>query len=490
MKKTMFALGLLMLSAVTSTVWVGCKKKDSTTNTTTTAVEKVLQIQTGPQTINPDESQAYSAVFVDTKGNVTPATGVTWSVSNDLGTFNAGTFKPGKEGSGTITATATVDGKTLTAKVSVGVYLPALFTVVPSAIVWSTNAGNIDLINVYLGTGTITNYTYESSDASVASVSSSGSVSFNKTGECVITVTANGLSGSNKVRIPVLVVGMPTVPLPVARVQVSPAGHEMFRGETYTFKAKAFNTSNAEVANSTFTWASEDQSVATVDANGKVTAKALGKTLISATCNGIIGQAEVDVLPDTTLIVTPFVASIGKGSSKQFSVQAYKVNSDRSLNAISMPAGLAWEVPTTGMSIFDIASVNASGLVTVKSDAMVGLSTVVIAHVNSPTIAEGAGLVMVSDCNCGTTTPGVTAIQVSGSNNISVSLMSGGTTVNAVAVDGSGNPVSGASVNLCSDSPAVCTISGNMIIPVGPGTATITVCNGDVQTTITVTVTL
>src|SRR5690606_16831062 len=128
-----------------------------------------------------------------------------------------------------------------------------------------------------------------------------------------------------------------------------------FRNETATFTAKAFNSSNAEVSGTTFTWASQDLSIATVDAAGNVTAVALGKTIITATASGISGQAEVSVLPDTTIIVTPIMASISAGATKQFTAQAYAVNhATKTLNAISMPAGLTWEVPTTGISMFDI----------------------------------------------------------------------------------------------------------------------------------------
>lgn len=492
MKKTLSILSLLLLTATTSLVWQSCKKKDQTTVNNTTSSDKVLQIKTASQTISPDESVTYDAVVVDAKGNTTPATGVTWSVSNSLGKFSNNVFKPDASGYGSVTASATVDGKTLTAKVSLGVYLPAVFTVLPSAIVWTTGAGTIPLTGVYLGTGAVTSYSYSSSDASIASVDANGNVSFNKTGECLITVTANGLSENNKVYVPVLVVGMPTVSLPVVRVAVNPAAKEMFRGETFTFTAKAYNSSNAEVANSTFTWASQDQSVATIDATGKVTAMALGKTVITATSNGITGQAEVDVLPDTTIIVTPIMASLSPNATKQFTATAYAVNhSNKSLSAIAMPAGLTWEMPTTGISMIDIATVDASGLVTMKSTATVGMATVVIAHVSSPTIAEGAGLVMVSDCNCGAATPGLTSIGIGGGgNNITVSIMSGSVTINAKPLDGSGNYISGATLTYCSDNLAVATVSGNTLVPVGPGTATITVCSGSVQTTITVTVTL
>jgi len=490
MKKTQLIVALLIMGI---TLITGCKKKKDDNNSNNGSAEaSALVIKTGAQSIAPGETLTYEATIVDSKGNATPATGVTWSVNNSLGAFAGGVFTPAVSGSGIVTASATVNGKTLTASVPIGIYLPAVFTVVPSAVIWTTGAGTIPLTSVYLGTGSVTGYSYSSSNTSIATVDASGNISFVATGECVITVTANGISENNKVYIPVLVVGMPTATLPVVRVAVNPAGKEMFRAETATFTARAYNASGAEVT-STFTWASQDPSIATVDASGIVTAKALGNTIITATASGITGQAEVNVLPDTTIIVTPIMASIGAGSTKQFTAQAYAVNkSNKKLSAISMPAGLTWEVPTTGVPIFDIATVSSSGLVTMKSSATVGLSTVVIAHVASPTIEEGAGLIMVSDCNCGTTTAGVDHIVVSGGTTINVSLSAGPVVINATAVDAAGNPVSGATVKLCTDNMAVCAVdaTGNSIVPASPGTAVITVCNGNVTAQITVNVSL
>lgn len=492
MKKTIILLSLLLATAGSTALLHSCKKDKNNSNNSSSDGPIALSIQSGARTLEPGNTQEYSAVFVDAKGATSPATGVTWSVSNSLGAFAGGLFTPSGTGSGTITASATANGKTLTAKVPVGVYLPALFSVLPSAIIWTTNAGNIPLLPVYLGTTPVSGYTYSSSSNAIASVSSTGEVTFNGVGECIITVTASGLSGNNKVYVPVLVVGMPTVSLPVARVTVSPGGKELFRNEEATFTAKAFNSSNAEVSG-IFTWSSQDPSVATIDANGKVKALSLGKTIITATTSGITGQAEVDVLPDSMILVTPIMASIAPGGTKQFTAQAYKVNhSTRNLDPITIAGGFTWEVPTTGVPIFDIATVSSTGLVTMKSSATLGLSTVVIAHTSSPTVEGGAGLLMVSDCNCGTTTPGVTQITVTGGSTLNISMMGGPVTVNAQARDAGGNPVSGATITMCTDNMTVCNVdnTSNTIIPSGPGTAIITLCNGGVSTTITVNVTL
>ena len=481
--------------AVTAITCQSCKKKDDNNNNNGSAGQ-VLSIQTGARTTEPDKPISYTAVLVDANGTVTTPASVEWSVTGSatLGSFSGGgataTFNPSGVGYGTITAKTTVNGSVITAKVPIGVAGTSVFAVVPSAVIWTTGAGTIDLNAVYIGTGTTT-YTYESLDPSIVTVSSTGEITFVKAGETAIRVTANGLTGNPVVYVPVLVVGMPSVNLPVARVAVTPAGVEMFRGDAATLTAKAYNTAGAEVS-STFTWTSQDPTVASVDASGRITANNLGSTVITATASGITGQAEVEVLPDTTIILTPYWLSLAPSASAALTATTYKVNhADRTLSVIPNPA-LTWSVPTYGMSIFDIATVSASGVVTMRSSATLGLATFVIAEAASPTVQPGVATVSVSDCDCGTLTPGVTQISVTSGTTVNLSLTSSPTAdITAVARDAANNPVAGATLRYCSNSMAVCTVDASGTITAsGPGTATVTVCNGSVSTTITVNVSL
>lgn len=497
MKKTLTICLTLVLGLSFATLWQSCKKEDNKSSTTTSS-NYVLSIQTGARTTNPDQPVNYTAVLVDNNGNVTTPSNVEWSVSGSggatIGAFSgsgaSATFTPSGSGYGTIQAKVTVNGTAITAKAPIGVFATGLFAVAPSAVIWTTGAGTIPLNPVYIGTGT-PSYQYESTDGSVASVSSTGEITFNKAGECAIKVTANGLTGSPSVYVPVLVVGTPSVPLPVVRVQVTPISNEMFRGESKTLSAKAFNSGGAEVT-SAFTWATSDASVASVDGSGRITALSLGKSVITATASGITGQAEIEVLPDTAVILTPYWASIAAGGSMTFTAKTYKVNrSDNSLSEIANPS-LNWSIPTYGLPIFDIATVNSTGTVSMRSSATVGMSTFVLAEAASPTIQPGVAAIWVSECDCGTTTSGVANITVTSPTTVNLSVTSSPTaTITAQAVDATGSPVSGATLRYCTSNMAVCNVdTDGTIIASGPGTATVTICNGSVSRTITVNVTL
>ncbi|MEI8280746.1 MAG: Ig-like domain-containing protein [Bacteroidota bacterium] len=481
---------VLVLSLVCIAIFGSCKKDDKKSSGADTYA---LVIQTGAQTVVPQVAIPYTAVLVDKNGTTTAPSSISWSVSNTtLGSFTGNTFTAAGIGAGTITATASVNGSNLTATVPIGVYNTTVFSVAPGAVIWSTNAGTIQLTPIYIGTGT-TNYTYASSDANIVTVDNGGVITFKAAGSCTITVTATGLTGTPSVSVPVLVVGNPPITLPVARVAINPNAKQIFKGDNFTFSATAYDISNTQVS-STFTWTIQDPTVASIDANGKVTALHIGKTTVTATASGITGQAELDVLPDTAIVVTPYYSSIAPGNTQQFTATAYTVNhSNLNVSAITMPSGLQWTIPTYGLSMLDIANVDANGLVTMKSSATAGLSTVLLAQINgNSTIAPGAAMIIAAvatSCNCGAENASVDHITLSSSVNVSLSFPLGTAQINAAAVDAGGAPVVGATLVYCSDNVLVCNVdqSGN-IQPTGAGTAHIKICVGSKNITVNVTV--
>ncbi len=82
----------------------------------------------------------------------------------------------------------------------------------------------------------------------------------------------------------------------VARIEVTPRSeHTPYAGTRIRFGASAYFASGSEHGDPSFSWASSDPSVATVDARGNVTALASGRATISASFDGARGERTIDV---------------------------------------------------------------------------------------------------------------------------------------------------------------------------------------------------
>lgn len=454
----------------------------------------VLLIENGAIKITPDESVEYKVRLIDKDGNITTPTSVTWTTSdNNIATISAsGVISVAGQGMVTITASVTIDGVTLTAKAPLGIYAPSLFTVAPAAIIYETG-GSMQLEAIHLTTTGVIEptCTYTSSDPAVASVSSSGLVTFNSPGSCYITVTATSLDGQPQNIVPVTVIGEITVPLPVTRVTVNPPSKDLFKNETQQLTAKAFNADGEEVSGKTPIWTSANSNIASVNSSGLVTPVNPGETYIYATIDGIMGQANIIVNPDTLVVVEPFYVNIPAGGTRQFTAKAYNLTRN---SATEYPGvNFGWEIPTYGFSMFDIATVNSSGLVTMKSDAMPGMMTIVIAYdINNPEVGGAAAIIaaVADECDCGNGHPDVSYITVN-QTSVNLDMMSNNNfQIEATAYNANNQPVQVQLVYCSNNIMAASVGSDGMIIAGGEGEAIIKVCAGDVYQEITVNVSL
>ncbi len=494
--KTNFRIFALVLLSF-SLVLINSCKKDKKEETTDTTKKYVLVIENGAQTMSPDGHITYSAILVDINGSVTPATGVSWtSSSTSIATItSAGVVTAAGTGEVKITGSVLKDNVTYTASVPLGISIPSAFAVSPSAIIWN-KGDNLQLESVYMSTTGITTptCTYQSSNTAIATVTSSGLVTFVEVGECTITVTATSIQGSPVVVVPVLVVGIPEVAIPIIRIEVNPPSKDLFKNETQQLAAKAYKSDGSEATGISFTWNSTDPAIASVSASGLVTPLKTGTTYIQAKADGIIGQSEITVNSDTLVVVTPFYTSIPAGGTKQFTAQAYHITRTSSTPYTGIT--FDWLIPTYGFSMFDIATVNATGLVTMKADAIAGMSTFVMAsdHNNQWVGSVGSIMVAIADaCDCGAGNSSVNSIQVSNGSTINISLMTGiPVQLNVTALDFVGGTVSNPGLVFCSDNITTASVDASgLIIAAGPGDAVIKICSGTfAETTVNVHVTL
>ena len=359
---------------------------------------KVLVIDQGAKNIESEVSLTYTAKFVDVDGNTSAASGVSWTSSNtDVCTISSSSGAISFVGFGNtvITASVTEDGNNYSASVPLGIYSPTVFAVTPSAILGFPGM-EVPLDVVYLSAtsiGTVPSCTYSSDNSSVASVNSSGIVTLNAVGDALITITATSLDGNPEFHLPVVVIGEPTIPIPVTRVEVSPGGKDLFRNETATLTAQAYNF-NGDAVNETFTWTSSDPTIATVNSSGLVTPVSIGEVNIYAETQGVQGQAEIIVNPDTIIEITPFWVDLAPGATQQFMAQTYHIT--RTTATPISGTNIAWTMAMGDlMPMFSIGSINQNGLLTVNQSPMNMMDFVVAYDVNNQN-TSGAAMVTVN----------------------------------------------------------------------------------------------
>ncbi len=170
-------------------------------------------------------------------------------------------------GQANITATGSVSADTGTAQVTVEGTPPASITIDPESIVIQPERTSL---LTAMSTLTTDSLTWASEDDGIATVDATGMVTGVAEGVTNITVTGSVSGATNSTRVTVS--GTPPVTL-----ELTPPG--LVLRPTLTALLNASSTDTLD----TFDWTSSDESVATVDATGKVTAVAVGVVTITAT---------------------------------------------------------------------------------------------------------------------------------------------------------------------------------------------------------------
>ena len=239
-----------------------------------------------------------STTSVQLNATVTPADAtvrsISWKSSDpSVATVSSDGLVRGKK-AGTATITATAGGKSASVAVTVtkGDDPTPVVPVESVSISGTGVSGNRATINVGAGLNLIAavapsnatdkTVTWKSSDSAVATVDVNGSVRGIAAGNAAITATAGGKSAS-------IIVTVNNGSAPVLQsIAISGSGivdGEMAMKVNDSKELTAVPTpSNASVAGAA--WSSLDDSVATVDGNGKVTAKSEGLTMIMVELGG------------------------------------------------------------------------------------------------------------------------------------------------------------------------------------------------------------
>lgn len=133
--------------------------------------------------------------------------------------------------------------------------------------------------------------TWTSDQPTVVSVTENGLITALTEGMAIISATADGVSGSCRVRV--IKEDKPVIE--VSSVTVSPESLTLVYGEGGTLTATVLPENATYPA---ITWASSDESIVTVNSEGVLTSICAGTATVSATAkNGVYGACQVTVTP-------------------------------------------------------------------------------------------------------------------------------------------------------------------------------------------------
>lgn len=427
--------------------------------TVTTIPVASIHVTPGNKALFVEESFQFSAQARDANGNVLSDRPIIWSSNNEgVATVSTTGMVTALSAGGAIIS-ATSEGRTTPASVTVSAIPVASVQIQPPTLTLvdgqtgQLQARPVDAAGQPLVGRTVLWFT---DNAAVATVTSSGLVTAQSPGTAIITATSEGRSGTMSLTV--------TPPAPNA-VVLAPAQLVVEEGGTAAITAQVLDHQGRELPDAIVTYATSDAAVATVSSTGVVTGVAPGKATITGTSGGKTGTAQVTVTPTpvSTVTVTPAHSTIAVGKSITLTAQAHS-----SSGQVLTGRAVVWSssAPT-------IASVSASGVVTAHATG----STVIFASIDGVLGWANVDVVPVPVASV-TVSPATLSVTVGQTGQLTATLK-----------DASGNTLSGRVVSWSSSQTAVATVSGNGVVTgESTGTATITAASEGQTGTATVTV--
>lgn len=333
------------------------------------ATVTVVPVPVGSVTVSPSSATlvptqllSLAAEVRDAKGVVLTDRPVAWTSSNTAVATVSGTGIVTAVAPGAATITATSEGRTGAATISVVAMPVGSVTVSPSSAdvtvgrTVTLSATVRDTSGAVVGDRSVT---WKSSDAAVATVSAAGVVTGVTPGTVTITATSETRSGSAAVTVK---------PVPVATVTLDPTSVTLEAGQAATLVATTKSADGTVLTGRTVTFSSDDVSVARVSSDGVVTGVAPGAATITATSEGKTATATVTVQPTVAyVVVSPSTTSLRRGSTVQLSATAY----DASNNVIT-GRSVTWT-----SSDDHLATVSDTGLVSARRGGTVTITATI-----------------------------------------------------------------------------------------------------------------
>lgn len=316
---------------------------------------KVTGVEVTPTSLSLVEGET-SKIVATVKPADAENKSISWnSSSTDVASISQdGTVTAIKEGFTNITATTSDGGFKASCSVSVSAAFVHVASVSLDKTNISLNEGDSEMLvaSILPENASNKNISWESDNAEIVSVDQNGLVTANAAGSATITVTTE--DGGKTATCNVTVT---TEVIPVTGVSLDKTSIELAEGETESLVA---TVSPDNASDKSVTWSSNNDDVATVDQEGKVTAISAGMANITVTttdgkktasCAVLVSSKYVDV---TGVSISPESISL-------------EIGDFYSLTATVSPSNATDKSVTWSSDNTDVATVNENGLVSAKN---------------------------------------------------------------------------------------------------------------------------
>ena len=194
---------------------------------------------------------------------------------------------------------------------------------------------------------------WRSANRDVASVTDRGVVTATGSGTTQIIVTSGYATASVSV----------SVEQAADRIEIKPSSITLRRvGQTGQFTAVVYDAGNRIIPGAVVVWTSSDPAVATVDANGQVTAVSLGSSQVTASSGGVSTSrpvyVEIEQAPSRIVLNISEATLSAVGQSLQLDAQVYDADG----------AAIPVAVVTWSSNRPDVATVDGNGLMIAVSN--------------------------------------------------------------------------------------------------------------------------
>jgi len=200
--------------------------------------------------------------------------------------------------------------------------------------------------------------TWSSSNASVATINSTGLATGLGNGNSTIQAASGSVAGSTTLTVTAAV---------LSSIAVTPANPSIRKGTTQQFTATgSYSDGSTQNLTSSATWSSSNASVATINSTGLASGVGNGNSTIQATSGSVTGSTTLTVTAAvlSSIAVTPANPSIRKGMTQQFrATGGYSDGSTQNLTS-----SVVWSSSNTS-----VATISSTGL---ASSVGTGSSTI------------------------------------------------------------------------------------------------------------------